>query len=188
LRDWTPSYRWKDAAIIEQTRTSHTRLVRTAAILTAAGIAFLVDAFIAFTQLADFSAATDAMLTVDRHAFTQIGEIRFTLVYNAVVGTVGALSLAMLAAGVYRRRRPARGAALIGALVLGLAAMFGLATDGTSVAEPTNITSATERAAIEALISSWYNPAHSALAGIALIGMAVSAVLLFRISSLDFYA
>jgi hypothetical protein len=183
-----PSYWWKDAAIIEQIRTSHGRLFRIAAILAAAGIAFLVDAIVAFTQLSDFGTATDAMLTVERHAFTQIGEIRFTLVYNAVVGVVGALSLAVLAAGVYRRRRPARGAALIGALVLGLAALFGLATDGTSAAEPTNITSDAERAAIEALISSLYNPAHSALAGIALISMAVSAVLLFRLSSIDFYA
>jgi hypothetical protein len=183
-----PSYWWKDAAIIEQIRTSHGRLFRIAVLLAAAGIAFLVDAFIAFTQLSDFSAATEAMLAVEGDAVAEIGDIRFTLVYNAVVGVVGGLSLAALAAGVSRRRRPARGAALIGVLVFGLAALFGLATDGTSAAEPTNITPAPQRAAIEALLSSWYNPAHSALAGIALIGMAVSAVLLFRLSSLDFYA
>jgi hypothetical protein len=55
------------------------------------------------------------MLTLDRHAVSQIGEARFTFVSSAVVGVVGALVLAMRAAGVSaapvrQGPSPARGA------------------------------------------------------------------------------
>jgi hypothetical protein len=153
-------------------------VARVAAILAVACVGFLADAVIGVTQLADFSATTVAFDASDR---AWADTVWTSIVYTTVVGVAGALFLGLVAAGIYRRRRPSRGAALVGSAVLGVATIFGVAADATSGA------STSRSDLLEALVAPWYSPAHSALVGLALIGAAVAAVSLFRISSIDFY-
>jgi hypothetical protein len=153
-------------------------VTRVAGILAVACVGFLADAVIAVTQLADFSAASAALAALGN---PWVDKVWFSLVYTTVVGAAGAVFLGLVAAGIHRRRRPSRGAALVGSAALGVTAILGLALDATSgVATP-------EQDLIDAVIAPWYSPTHSALVGLALIGAAVAAVTLFRISSIDFY-
>jgi hypothetical protein len=178
-------------SVTDDDRDANRRAVVVSGLLAGCAAGAAVDALGALVVVGRVGQATERFRDIanagSEVSASIVSSVRVSVLYNLVVAVLAVAALGWRALSVRRRTRPARGGTWLAAAVFSWALVAGTVIGPEVAASPDANRSASLNAAVEWLLPTWYSLTHSVLAGGVIVAVIAAAVLLARISALDFH-